>query len=145
MTDQYQQDENEQQQGQEPDPNEVFQNNVSQELEELRAWRAEQEEEKQTAQETQQLDKMLSDMHTKYGEFDNNWILLRISEHGDPDKAIKEWNSMVGKYSQSGPSRQAPKVMGGQGGVPSDQIKTQELRGKDRRHAVANMLQGIGE
>ena len=129
---------------QEPiDDNTIFQQNVSSELEELRAWKEEQVAAQQSAEENQQLDSVLDAMHTKYGDFDNNWILVRLAEHGNIDRAVKEWNQMLSRYSQ-GTQRQAPKVMGGQGGVPSGQIDTKSLRGKDRREIVANMLEQAG-
>ncbi|MET0785580.1 MAG: hypothetical protein ABWY25_02610 [Paenisporosarcina sp.] len=123
------------------DPDQVFQQNVSTELEELRNWRQAQEQEKIEAQQNQQLDAALSAMHTKYGDFDDNWILVRIAEHGNVDQAIKEWNAMLGKYGATrGAQRLAPKTLGGQGGVPSNQVDPKKLRGKDRRDIVAQML-----
>ena len=128
----------------EHDPNQVFQQNVVQELEELRAWREEQVQAQQSAEENAQLDNVLGMMHNKFGAFDDNWILTRLADHGNVEQAIKEWHQMIGTYSQ-GTQRQAPKVMGGQGGVPAEQVNTKDLRGKDRREIVANMLQAIGE
>jgi hypothetical protein len=129
----------------EPDPNEVFQNNVAQELEELREWRNNFEAEQQSAEENRQLDGVLNAMHTRYGEFDDNWILVRLAEHGNIEQSIKEWNAMIGKYTQNGSQRQAPKVMGGQGGVPNEQVDVKQLRGKDRRSTVAAMLERLGQ
>jgi len=129
----------------EVDPNEVFQQNVSQELEELRTWRENFEAQQQTAEENAQLDNVLGAMHTRYGDFDDNWILVRLAEHGNIEQSIKEWNAMIGKYTQNGASRQAPKVMGGQGGVPNEQVDASKLRGKDRRSNVAALLEGLGQ
>jgi hypothetical protein len=129
--------------GEEADPNDVFQQNVMQELEELRAWRDEQTSAQQQYQENEQLNQVLSGLHRQYGEFDDEGVLVRIAAHGDPHKAVKEWRATVAKYSQNGSQRQAPKVMGGQGGVPSDQVDAKSLRGADRKQAVANMLAGL--
>jgi hypothetical protein len=131
--------------GEEPDPNEVFQQNVSQELEDFREWRQNLEAEKQSAEENEQLDNVLGMMHNKFGDFDDNWILVRLAEHGNVERAVQEWKQMIGKYSQNGVQRQAPKVLGGQGGTPVDQINAKQLRGKDRRATVEAMLQGLGE
>ena len=129
----------------ESDPNEQFQQNVAAELEELRAWREETVAAQQSAAENQQLDYVLHAMHNKFGDFDDNWILTRLAEHGNVDQAVKEWQMMLGRYSQSnGAQRQAPKVMGGQGGVPSGQVDTKALRGKDRRQIVEAMLEQAG-
>lgn len=129
--------------GQEYDPNEVFQQNVTQELEELRAWREEQMQSQASQEEEAQLNKVLTALHQKFGEFDDEGVLVRIAAHGDPIKAVNEWRQMVARYSQNGAQRQAPKVMGGQGGVPSEQVNASKLRGDQRKAAVAQMLAGL--
>ena len=129
----------------EPDPNELFQQNVMQELEELRAWREEQMQAQVSQEENAQLDRVLTALHSKFGEFDDEGVLVRIAAHGDPIKAVNEWRQMVSKYSQNGAQRQAPKVMGGQGGVPSEQVDTKSLRGEQRKAAVAQMLAGLSD
>jgi hypothetical protein len=130
---------------QEPDPNEVFQQNVVQELEELRAWRQEFEQSQVDAEEQVQLDSVLQTMHNQYGQFDDNFILLQLSQHGNVEQAIQAWQQMLGQYSSPQPQRSAPKIMGGQGGVPSGQVNAEQLRGKDRRNMVANMLANLEE
>lgn len=134
--------------GGEPDPDEVWRGNVQSELEELRQWRQEQINAAQEAEETKQLDGVLSAMHTKFGDFDDQWILGRLAEHGDVNKAIQEWNAMLQKFSQGNnrePQRRAPVIPGGQGGVPKETIDPKTLRGQDRKAAVAAMLAGLGE
>ncbi|MBA2350105.1 MAG: hypothetical protein H0V81_17660 [Solirubrobacterales bacterium] len=128
-----------------PDESQIFQQNVASELEEMRAWREERDQAELQAEEKQQLDSVFKTMHTKHGDFDEAWILTRLAEHGNPDQAFKEWNQMIGKHSQNGNRRQAPKVMGGQGGIPSGQIDTKSLRGKERKSVVAEMLSGLGD
>jgi len=127
--------------GEEPDQSQVFQQNVLQELEDMRAWRQEQEEQRNFAEQNAQLDNVLETLHTKHGDFDDTWVVTRIAAHGDPDRAIAEFNAMLGKYNKNGTPRQAPKTMGGQGGVPSNQVDPSKLRKADRRNAVLSMLQ----
>jgi DNA-binding transcriptional MerR regulator len=129
----------------EPDPNEIFQQNVSQELEEFREWRQNLEAQQQSAEENAQLDNVLDMMHNRFGDFDDNWVLVRLAEHGNVQQAMQEWKQMLGKYNQTGAQRQAPKVLGGQGGVPVDQVNAKKLRGQDRRNAVMAALEGLGE
>lgn len=128
-----------------PDENQVFQQNVTSELEEIRQWKEQQEQARQFEEEKAQLDGVLEMMHNKFGDFDNTWIIQRLSEHGDVNKAVKEWNDMIGKYTQNGAQRQAPKVMGGHGGVPNEQVDMAKLKGKDRRDAVMGLLAQIGD
>ena len=127
----------------ENDENQVFQKNVMTELEELRAWREEQEEAAATYEENQQLNGVMDALHRQYGDFDDEGVLVRIAAHGDPHKAVKEWRATVARYSQNGAQRQAPKVMGGQGGVPSEQVDAKALRGADRKAAVMNALAAL--
>lgn len=126
------------------DPNEQFQQNIIAELEELRQWRKDLEQSQEDAVGQAQLDSVIQQMHNQYGQFDDNFILLQLSRHGNAEQAIKAWNDMLGQYSSpAAPQRTAPKIMGGQGGVPTGQVNTEQLRGKDRREMVANMLANL--
>lgn len=130
----------------EPDEFQVFQQNVSSELEELRAFKESYEGERQTAQEMEQLDTVIKAMHNKFGDFNDRFILAQLATGADIPTAIKAWNETVsGISNQQGPKRQPPKTIGtGQGGVPNEQVNTNELRGKDRRAAVEAMLEQLG-
>jgi len=128
-----------------PDSDQVFQQNVMQELEELRAWKEEQTQSQTSQQEQAQLDQFLEVMHTKFGDFDDDWVLLRLGEHGDPNKAIQQYKAFEAKIAgKNGTTpRQPPKThsSGGQGGgVPNENINPAELRGEARRKAVLAML-----
>ena len=129
----------------EADPNEVFQQNVMTELEELRQWREDFQAQQLQAEENEQLNAVLQALHRQYGEFDDDGVLVQIAKHGDPHKAVQEWKAMIGRYSQNGAQRQAPKVMGGQGGVPQDKVNVNALRGADRKAAVMNALAALDE
>jgi len=128
-----------------PDEQTVIQQNLLSEVEQLREWKENFETQQQEAEQNRQLDNLLGQMHNQFGDFDDRWILLQLSEHGDPNRAIKEWNEFVGKVSQNGSQRQAPKIMGGQGGVPSGQVDPTKLKGMERRKAVQDALSAIGD
>ena len=126
------------------DPTDQFQQNVAQELQELREWRQNFEQSQVDAEAQAQLDDVLGQMHNSFGDFNDDFIVLELSKHGDPQQAMQAWNNLIGKYSsQQAPQRQAPKIMGGQGGVPSGQVDTSKLTGADRRKAVENMLANL--
>lgn len=127
------------------DPNEVFQQNVVAELEDLRTWRESQEAAALQAEENQQLDAVLGALHQRFGDFDDDGVLIEMAKHGDPIRAVNDWRQKISRYSQNGAQRQAPKVMGGQGGVPSEKVETNALRGAERKAAVMNMLAGLDE
>jgi len=124
-----------------PPESDVFQQNVLKELQELREWRSNFEKQQEEAVGQQQLDGVLDQMHNAFGDFNDDFIVLELSKHGDVQQAMQAWNALIGTYSSpQAPARQAPKIMGGQGGVPSGQVNTDKLRDADRRQAVANML-----
>jgi hypothetical protein len=100
------------------------------------------EQQRQMEEERAQLDGVLEIMHNKHGEFDNDWVIARLAAHGNPDKAVEEWNQMLRQYTQQ-TQRQAPKVMGGHGGVPNEQVDTSKLKGQERRQAVQAILEGM--
>jgi hypothetical protein len=116
------------------------------ELDELRSWRDQQEEARTFAEQNEQLDNVLQMMHNQHGDFDDTYVITRIAEHGDVNRAIAEFNEMVGKFSgtNSRTPRQAPVTLGGQGGVPAQQVDTTKLRGNERKALIAQMLEGQG-
>lgn len=126
----------------EPDENQVFQQNMMEEMGNFRQFMEDYQQQQLRAEEDAQLDTVLQAMHNRYGQFDDDYVLGRIVAHGNVDQAYKDWVAMLGKYNGGqGPQRQAPRVMGGQGGVPSNNVDLSKLRGKDRRQMVANILE----
>jgi hypothetical protein len=122
-----------------PDP---FQQNVMEELGSFRQFMEEYQANQLRQEEDKQLDTVLQAMHNKYGQFDDDYVLGRIVAHGNVDQAFKDWQAMLGRYNGGqGTPRQAPKVMGVQGGVPANNVDMSKLRGKDRRSMVANLLE----
>jgi len=128
-----------------PDQTEVWRQNVESEVEQLREWRDQQETAAQQEAENRQLDNLLAAMHNKVGDFEDDYVIARLAVHGDPQKALQEWNKLTTKIGgQKAAPRQAPMTLGGQGGVPSQQIDAKKLRGNDRKALVAQLLEGNG-
>lgn len=130
--------------GNEPDPDEVWRGNIESELNEFKEWKEAQEQARQDAADKEQFDSILKAMHTKAGDFDDDFVTARLMIHGNPEQAIKEFNQMVGRFGGQRTPRQAPMSLGGQGGVPSQQIDTKKLRGTERRQLIAQILEGNG-
>lgn len=131
--------------GNEPDPDEVWRGNVETELNEFREWKEQQAQAAEMAENNRQLDTVLKAMHNAVGDFDEDYVLQRLAVHGNPQKAFQEFQSMVGKFGgKTATPRQAPKTLGGQGGVPSQEINPHKLRGGDRRKLVEQLLEGNG-
>lgn len=115
------QDQNPQEQ-QQYDPNE----RNSQEIQELRSqldsFRDGQEEQEQL----KMLDNVMEKLHTDSGPFNDEFVLLKISQGLSPEDAVKSWNEAVGDIdSRKGP--QAPRLLPGQGGTPLDQVDKSKL------------------
>lgn len=130
-----------------PDEFTTFQDNVTAELEELREYVSSQKEAEETAQQMKQLDNIIEAMHTKYGDFDDGFMLSQFAAGRTIPEAIKAWNTLVSSISTQGqPLRQPPKTIGGgQGGVPNEQVKSETLRGADRKAAVMNALAALDQ
>jgi hypothetical protein len=129
----------------EPDPDEAFRQNVVEKLEAYEQRFQEMDSFAEEQEQMAQLDGVLEQMHTKFGEFDDDWVVTRLAAHGNIEQAMKEWQSMIAKHTaaQGAQRRVPPKVMGGQGGVPSGQTDTTKLRGQNRRQMVAAYLEGL--
>lgn len=131
--------------GNEPDPDDVWRGNVENDLNDFREWRQQQEAAAEAAENNRQLDTVLKAMHNAVGEFDEDYVLQRLAVHGNPQKAFQEFQQMVGKFGgKTATPRQAPRTLGGQGGVPSQEINPHKLRGSDRRKLVEQLLEGNG-
>lgn len=128
----------------EPDEDTVWRGNIEQELEDFRAWREQQEQSREEAAQFEALDNYIAQMHNQFGEFDDTFILSRLAEGRNAQQAFQDWQAMGAKYF-GGTQRQAPKTLGGQGGVPTQQVDAKTLRGRDRRGAVEALLAGLQE
>lgn len=126
-----------------PDQDEVWRGNVENELNEFREWREAQEQARVEQQEFAALDEFMGQMHNAFGDFDDTYVLTRLADGRTPQQAFQDWQAMGTKYFANGASRQAPKVMGGQGGVPNGIVDASQLRGKNRKEAVQAMLAGL--
>lgn len=122
------------------DPNEQRLLELQNELEEMRSWRDQQESSAREAAENKQLDGILQQMHTDYGAFDDSWILLQFANGATPEQAIQAWQQFTESIVGSSRTRPAPRIMGGQGGVPSNQVDVTKLAGRERRDVVKAFL-----
>lgn len=128
----------------EPDEFQAFQQNVSKELEDLRQFKQNYEASVQQQQDSEQLDAVLEQMHNQYGEFDEDYVLSKLVKNGgNIPAAMKEWEKHVTSIGGR-PVKVAPKTLGGQGGVPANQVDPTKLQGKDRRALVAQLLESGG-
>lgn len=94
----------------------------------------------QEEKQIQQIDKLLSEMHTKHGEFDEDWVLMQISRGVSPDDAIKAFQeNIVQKYSSQ--KRPAPTLISGPGSVPSGQADFSKMTKEEKMAYAVQRLQ----
>lgn len=82
-------------------------------------------------QQMAQLDKVLKEMHTAHGDFNDDFFLLQLEKGKSPEEAIKEWNNLIGKYGNQ-PHRPAPVLPPTNGAVRHDQVDPSKLSRQDR-------------
>lgn len=91
------------------------------------------------AQQMQELDKLMADMHTKHGEFDDDWVLLQIEKGLDPEKAVEAWNkNIVQKFGS--PRKAAANLLPSNGAIRQDQVDPSKLDPKQRKDYALQIL-----
>lgn len=103
----------------------------------------------QDAQADADLDSLITQAQQKHGEFDEDWILQKLYFSGvdepteqDLDNAVAAYHEHVNGIVQNyrSPSQNAPVIMGGGGGLPSQQTPVGSMTGKDRRALIVQTL-----
>jgi hypothetical protein len=89
------------------------------------------------AQQMAQLDKLMSDMHSQHGDFDDDWFLLQLEKGKTPDQAINAYKERFGSPER----KPAPRILTGNGAVRQDQVDPSKLSDKDRKAYALAILQ----
>jgi len=126
--------------GELPESVQRYIDNLNRKVSEIDTWRQEQESTAAQQQEDAQLDRVLDAMHNRYGQFDDRWIYMGLAEGMSPQQAFESWQNHVQEIISSHSKPAAPKLLGGQGGVPSDRVELPKTP-RDRRNLVADLLQ----
>lgn len=119
-------------------------------VQDLIDWKDSQEQSALEAQENEQLDNMLKEMHNtllqgyKLDEDDDDWLLIQMSKGREPQEAAQAWINKFGGQ-QSPVPRPVARILSGQGGVPNDQVDVSKLRGQQRKDIVAALLEQARE
>lgn len=88
-------------------------------------------------QQLAQLDKLMSDMHSQHGDFDDDWFLLQLEKGKSPDQAIEAYKERFGSPTRKPP----PAILSGNGAVRQDQVDPSKLSEKDRKAYALQILQ----
>jgi hypothetical protein len=99
------------------------------------------ETQQKNAEGQRQLDKMMEDLHTRHGKFDDGAILARIMNGMKPDEAVADFNKHISENYN--PKASAPPVVGG-GRTAVDQVDSSKMKDKKTRlQTIQSILGGI--
>ncbi len=101
-----------------------------------------QEREKE-AQEEKELDAYMSNLQKKHGDFDQEYVLMKMGAGMDGDKAVGAWNSMIqARINKAGGANQnAPSVLSGGGGFATAGKDVNTLTSNETKALVAKMME----
>lgn len=93
-------------------------------------------------QQEQAYNTLMTQLETKYGKFDVDYVNTLLANNVDPDKAVQQWKSQVEAYAKQtlAPNQTAPTVMGAGGGLPSTQKDPATMSPSETRKHVEEIL-----
>lgn len=97
---------------------------------------------KQAAQADWALDKELTDLKEKHGEYNERYVLAMMQNGMSGEEAIQSFNELKNNFTQNRPF--APNILStasGGAGVPSNAIDPTKLSSKETKGLVAQMLE----
>jgi len=98
----------------------------------------------QEQEEAAQLDEVIGELHSEYGDFDEDAVLLRMYQGMDPDAAVADWSESIQQAINSRQSaKPPPMVLGGNGSVPHGGVDPTKMSDADRRNYIAQQLQAV--
>lgn len=101
----------------------------------------EEQQAKAQAAEDQRLSQELSDLKTKYGDYDENYVLGRMLNGDSAEDAIKGYKAITDKILAENNRPSAPKVLGGGGGgVANTSVNPAKLTEAQRKELATQML-----
>jgi hypothetical protein len=83
-----------------------------------------------------QLDNLMQTMHSRHGDFDDDWFLLQLEKGATPDQAINAYKERFGSPDR----KPAPRILTGNGAVRQDQVDPSKLSDKDRKAYALQIL-----
>lgn len=89
-----------------------------------------------------ELDTVLGSLKEKHGDFNEQFVLTLIASGADPEKAVEQYKEAVNAAAtaQVTPGQQAPTVVGGGGGTPTEIVDVGALTPQQTKDHVAKLL-----
>lgn len=101
----------------------------------------EEQQAKAQAAEDAKLASEMADLKTKYGEYDEQYVLGRMLNGDSAETAVKAYQDLVNKVRSEANRPPAPKVMGSSGGaMPSQSVNPAKLSESERKQLITQML-----
>lgn len=100
--------------------------------EQFQGYTTTQEQDKQIAM----LDKVMSDLHSEHGEFDDDWVLLQIERGKEPKEAVEMYEKKFGSPQGKPP----PTLLSANGAVRQDQVDPSKLSNEDKKKYAYQVL-----
>jgi hypothetical protein len=101
-----------------------------------------QREAEMQAQQDAELDKELTGLRKKYGDFDEDYVLGKMFNGMTGENAVKAFVEMRDRLMAQGPK---PLIMGGGGGIPGNNTDVRKLDDSGTKNLVAQMLQAAAQ
>jgi len=113
----------------------------SQQIEELRGLIESQQAQNEEQAAMAEFQGLMSNLSSQYGDYDEDYVLAKIAAGSDPEDAVKGYFGLVEQMTGQNPlaQNQYP-VLGGSGGVPSNEIDFINMGSKETKDIVAQML-----
>jgi hypothetical protein len=98
---------------------------------------------RQQQEEDRALDAALKDLHTRYGELDDDYVLLQLSKGKTPDEAAKAFIEFKDNLINSRTRKAPPSVLPGGGSLlPNGQVNgSPKMDSKARKELIASVLE----
>lgn len=120
------------------DPNSLALAQYKQQLDLVsRAVLAKEQKDQEAAAEAQ-LDRELTDAKTKYGDYDEKFVLARLQAGDTVDSAVQAYHSIAEQAAKN--ARPRFQFLGAGGGVPATPIDTRKMTDTDRNKLALEML-----
>lgn len=95
----------------------------------------------QQQEEDKALDDYLQNLKDEFGDYDEQYVLAKMSAGADGAKAVKQYQKELQKRITAANAERAPSgILGGGGQVPQDNVNVNELGNNDVKKLVAGLM-----
>ncbi len=91
-------------------------------------------------QEDAALESYIKLLKTEFGDFNEEYVVMKLSQGLDGDKAVAAWKEVVSGFVPATEQANAPKVLLGSGAPPGEQRSVKDLTRTETKELVVQML-----